>query len=57
MKEEINPIEEAIKIDMVAFYLEEVTKADFIKHIEDLKRRYADKGAIEQAINELQKLL
>ena len=55
----INPIEDAInKGDIeLDFYLEEVTKEEFKEHINDLKKRYSDKQAIESAITELRKLL
>jgi hypothetical protein len=55
----VNPIEDAINKgeSELDFYLSEVTKEQFILDVEDLKKRYANKRAIEGAIEQLQKLL
>lgn len=56
---EMNEIEKAIingefGIDL---YLGEVSADQFKADIEDLKKRYANKEAIQQAVNQLQQLL
>jgi len=56
----VNPIEDAINKgeSELDFYLSEVSKEQFIADIDDLKKqRYANKRAIERAIEQLQKLL
>lgn len=54
-----NLIDEAIfkGKHFIEAYLENVTAEDFAEHIADLKKRYTDKAAIQQAIDHLQKLL
>lgn len=39
------------------FYLEETNVNDFRKHVEEIKAKYSDKGAIKEAINMLNKLV
>ncbi len=55
----VNPIEDAINKgeSELDFYLSDVSKEQFIADIDDLKKRYANKRAIEGAIEQLQKLL
>lgn len=43
--------------EVLSVYLEEVSCDDFRKHIEEITSNRADKGAIKQAIEYLQKLL
>jgi hypothetical protein len=59
MKKEINAIEEAIQNGDTAidFYLDEVTKSQFIADVKDLKARYSDTQAIKNAISALSELL
>ena len=44
-------------INRIDFYLGDTSPQQFIADIEDLKKKWADKAAIKQAIIELQKLL
>lgn len=59
MEDKRNPIEKAIEEgeSELDFYLGEVTKEEFVTHVKELKKKYANKGAIEEAINQLKKLL
>lgn len=59
MKAEENNIEQALILgdSCIETYLGEVTAKQFRKDIEDLKKRYTDKEAIQQAINQLQQLI
>ena len=41
----------------VDFYLSDVSIDQFIQDIQEIKKKYANKGAIEEAINTLKKML
>jgi hypothetical protein len=41
----------------IDFYLENVTKDQFIADVKELIRKQSDKGAIKEAIEQLQQLL
>lgn len=55
----INPIEDAIQKGDIELdlYLSEVGKEQFVADVADLKRRYANKQAIQGAIDHLSTLL
>lgn len=54
----MNDLEQALtNNDELTYYLSEVSIDDFRKHINEIKTKYADKGAIKAAIEELHKLL
>lgn len=43
--------------DAVTAYLGDISVADFRKHIDELLKKYCDKGAIISAIQNLQKFI
>jgi hypothetical protein len=55
----MNELEKAIIAGevQVDLYLDDVSTKDFIRDIEDIKSKYSDKGAIQQAIDKLKELL
>lgn len=55
----MNPIEEAVQKGDVAVeaYLGDVSAQQFKWDVEDLKKKYSNKGAISDAITKLQELL